>query len=49
MIWAPPLTLCRGALAKDDTDPDQAVVPSSGEGLEQGSSYLGPYCVLGSM
>lgn len=49
MTWATALTLCGGALAKDDMHPDQAAVPSLGEGLEQGSSYLRPYCVLGSM
>lgn len=49
MTWATALTLCRGAPAKDDMDPDQAAVPSLGEGLEQGTSYLRPYCVLGSM
>lgn len=49
VTWATALTLCRGAPAKDDMDPDQAAVPSLGEGLEQGTSYLRPYCVLGSM
>lgn len=46
---APVPTLCRGALAVDDADPDQTAGPVLRERPRTGSPYMRPYCVLGSM